>query len=98
MTDNKIVLVLFFSEKCGFCKAQDPILEELRANFLNNIEIIKIDIDKDRDKAKELNVDATPTLFILKNGNIFQKYVGLTYKNELELAINNAIDKQQSAA
>ena len=91
MTDNKIVLVLFFSEHCGFCKTQDPILEELRTIMGNKIEIIKIDIDKDRDMAKELNIDATPTLFILKNGNMFQKYVGLTYRDELESAINNGL-------
>jgi hypothetical protein len=57
----------------------------------DKIEIIKIDIDKERDKIKELNIDATPTLFILKNDNMFQKYVGLTYRNELELVINDAL-------
>lgn len=91
MTKNKIILVMFFSERCGYCKIQDPIVEELRKIMRDKIEIIKIDIDKERDKAEELNVDATPTLFILKNGNIFQKYVGLTYRNELESAINNAL-------
>lgn len=97
MINDKIVLVLFFSAKCGFCKAQDPILEELRNSMGDKIEIVKIDIDKDKNMAKELNVDATPTLFLLKNGNIFQKYVGLTYKNELDAAINNAIEKPQNA-
>lgn len=91
MTNNKIVLVMFFSERCGYCRTQGPILEELRNSMGNKIEIIKIDIDKEKDMAKELEVDATPTLFILKNGNIFQKYVGLTYRHELEPVINNAL-------
>lgn len=91
MINNKIVLVMFFSERCGYCKTQDPIVEELRRSMENKIDIVKIDIDKDRDMAKELNVNATPTLFILKNNDIFQKYVGLTYRNELETAINNAL-------
>mgnify|MGYP003394183688 CR=1 FL=1 len=83
--------MMFFSERCGYCKTQDPIIEELRRGIGNKIEIIKIDIDKDRDIANKWNIDATPTLFILKNDNIFQKYVGLTYRNELESAINNAL-------
>ena len=91
MTNNKIVLVMFFSERCGYCKTQDPIIEELRKIMGDKIEIIKIDINKEKDMAKELNVDATPTLFILKNGNVFQKYVGLTYRHELEPVINNAL-------
>ncbi len=91
MATNKIVLLMFFSERCGYCKTQDPIVEELRNSMGSKIEIIKIDIDKERDMAKELNINATPTLFILKNGNIFQEYVGLAYRNELESAINNAL-------
>lgn len=95
MTKNKVVLVMFFSERCGYCKEQDPILEELRKN--TGIEIIKIDIDKERDKANELQITATPTLFIMRNGDIFQKYVGLMYGNELESAINNALNNNKPA-
>ncbi len=91
MTNNKIILVIFFSERCGYCKMQDPILDELKNSMGNQIEIIKIDIDKDKDMAKKLDIDATPTLFILKNNDVFQKYVGLTYRNELESTINNAL-------
>lgn len=91
MANNKIVLMMFFSERCGYCKTQDPIVEELRKSMGDKIEIIKIDINKDRDIANKWDIDATPTLFILKNDNIFQKYVGLTYRNELESAINDAL-------
>lgn len=89
--DNKIVLVGFMSEWCGACRAQSPILDELGNIVGNKAEIIKVDVDKHRDIVKEWNVDATPTLFILKNGNMFQKYVGLTDRNVLESAINNAL-------
>jgi thioredoxin 1 len=84
MTENKIVLVMFFSERCGYCKEQDPILEELRKSIGNKIDIIKIDIDKEQDIAKELEITATPTLLIMKNDNILKTFIGLTNKNELE--------------
>lgn len=89
--DNKIVLVGFMSEWCGACHAQNPILDELGKIIGNRAEIIKVDVDKNRDIVKEWNINATPTLFILKNGNMFQKYVGLTDRNILESAINNAL-------
>lgn len=93
MTKDKIVLVSFFAEWCGFCKVQDPIIEELRKNLGDKVEIYKIDIDKGENKnfVKELKINATPTLFIMKNDNVFKKYVGLTNRDELESAINNAL-------
>ena len=89
--DNKIVLVGFMSEWCGACHAQNPILDELGKIIGNKAEIIKVDIDKNRDIVKEWHIDATPTLFVLKNDNIFKKFIGLTDRNMLESAINNAL-------
>lgn len=88
---NKIILVSFLSEWCGACKAQNPILDELGHIVGNKAEIIKIDVDQHRDIVREWHVDATPTLFLLKNDIIFQKYIGLTNRNILESAINNAL-------
>lgn len=89
--NNKIVLVGFMSEWCGACRAQNPILDELGNNIGNKAEIIKIDVNKHRDIVKEWNVDATPTLFLLKNDSILKKFIGLTDRNILESAINNAL-------
>ena len=96
--DNKIVLVGFVSEWCGACHAQSPILDELGKNIEqlklsvgNKAEIIQVDVDKHRDIVREWKVDATPTLFILKNDNIFKKFIGFTDRNILEYAINNAL-------
>lgn len=89
--DNKIVLVGFMSEWCGACHVQDPILDELGKIVGNTAEIIKIDVNEHRDIVREWNVDATPTLFILKNDTIFKKYIGLTDRYILESTINNAL-------
>jgi thioredoxin 1 len=89
--DNKIVLVGFMSEWCGACQAQNPILDELGKIIGNKAEIIKVDVDKNRDIVKEWHIDATPTLFILKNDNIFKKFIGLTDRNILESTINSAL-------
>ncbi len=89
--NNKIVLVGFISEWCGACRAQNPILDELGKIVGNKAEIIKIDVNDHRDIVREWHVDATPTLFLLKNDSIFKKFIGLTDRNILESAINNAL-------
>ncbi len=88
---NKILLVTFLSEWCGACRAQNPILDELKQTTGNNVEIIKVDVDKNRDIVKEWKIEATPTLFLLKNNIIITKYVGLTNRSILESAINDAL-------
>lgn len=90
--NNKIVLVGFMSEWCGACHAQNPILDELGKIVGNTTEIIKIDVNEHRDIVREWKVDATPTLFILKNDNIIKTYIGVTSRNELESAINSILN------
>lgn len=89
--NNKIVLVGFMSEWCGACHAQNPILDELGKIVGNTAEIIKIDVNDHHDIVREWKVDATPTLFILKNDSIFKKFIGFTDRNILEYTINNAL-------
>lgn len=86
---NKIVLIMFFSERCTFCRSQISIIEQLKKSMGHKIEIINIDIDKDRVTANEWQIDATPTLILLKDNIILKKFVGLTYKNELISTIDN---------
>lgn len=86
---DKVILINFFAEWCGACKAQDPILEELRRTTGNKVDIIKVNVSEDRDMAREFKVEATPTMFIIKGNNILRKYVGVTSRNELESIINN---------
>ena len=87
---DKVTLLGFYAEWCGACKAQDPILEELERDMGNKVDIIRIGITDNRDMFNQFNIDATPTLLIVKNNNILKRYVGVTSRNELESAINIA--------
>lgn len=87
---NKVTLVDFYADWCGACKAQDPILAELERDMGNKVDIIKISLAENKAMFDEFKIDATPTLFVIKDNNIFKKYVGVTSRNELESAINGA--------
>jgi len=83
-------LVNFFAEGCGACRVQDPILEELERDIGYKVDIVRIGLADNNEMFNEFNIDATPTLFVIKNNNVFKKYVGVTSRNELESAINSA--------
>jgi thioredoxin 1 len=87
---NKVTLVDFYADWCSACKAQDPILEELERDIGHKVEIIKISLAENKDMFDEWKINATPTMFIIKDNNILKKFVGTTSRNELESEINRA--------
>lgn len=87
---SKVTLVDFYADWCSACKAQDPILAELERDMGSKVDIIKISLTDNKDMFDELKINATPTLFVIKDNNILKKYVGVTSKNELAAIINGA--------
>lgn len=93
---NKIVVMDFFTEWCGPCKIQEPMIEELKKKFGDKVEFKKIDVDKDYELAHKHNIRAVPTLIIEKNGKNFKHYVGVTKLKILEDGIIEALEDGQS--
>lgn len=88
---SNVVVIDFMAEWCGPCKMQDPIIEEMKKRFEGKVEFKKIDIDENEELAKKYKIMAVPTLIIEKDGQIFEKYVGVTRSKVLENTINNAL-------
>lgn len=87
INSNKLVLVDFFATWCGPCQMLAPVLEEL-ANADDSFDVIKIDIDSDRDLAIQYDIEAVPTLIIFKNGKELDRTMGFLDKNGLINFIN----------
>ena len=72
----KLVLVDFWAEWCGPCKAIAPVLEELAANNPDNLQVVKVDVDQHGDSAQSHHVSGIPTLLLFKEGKEVAREVG----------------------
>jgi len=85
------VLVDFFAEWCGPCKAQSPIFQDLAVELGERIKVIKIDVDKNLEIAQRYRIQAVPTIMLFKNGEIKFRQAGMMSKPQLlNLVLQNA--------
>jgi thioredoxin 1 len=85
------VLVDFWAEWCGPCKMLGPVIDELAVEFEGKAKVGKVDIDSNRDAAVTYGIQSIPTILIMKDGEIANKFVGIASKDDLVEAINAAM-------
>ncbi|MDH3752750.1 MAG: thioredoxin [Acidimicrobiia bacterium] len=77
------VLVDFWAEWCGPCKAIAPVLEELAGELDGQVKIAKLNVDDAPDVARRFEVMSIPTLIIFKDGAPAKRLVGAKPKAAL---------------
>ncbi len=82
-------LLDFYADWCGPCKKQDPILEELEAEY-DDVEFVKIDVDDEQDVANQYQVRSLPTVVVERDGDILERFVGFTQRDDIETALEQA--------
>ena len=87
------VLVDFWAEWCGPCKAIGPALEEISESFGDKITIAKLNIDENPSTPQDFNVRGIPTLLIFKNGEVVAEKIGASPKSELEKWLTENINR-----
>lgn len=77
------VLVDFYAEWCGPCKALGPTLEEL-ASETPQAKIVKVNIDDSHELAARYRIEAIPSLLVIKEGRVVARQQGLASKSKLK--------------
>jgi thioredoxin 1 len=85
------VLVDFWAEWCGPCKAIAPLLDDVAAAYEGKVKVVKVNIDENPQTPRQYAVRGIPTLMLFKDGKVAGTHVGLAGKPQLTAFLDKSL-------
>ena len=85
------VLVDYWAEWCGPCKAIAPLLDEIAREYSGKITVAKVNVDENQQIPQKYGIRGIPTLMLFKGGNIEATKVGALSKSQLSAFLDSNI-------
>lgn len=82
------VLVDFWAEWCGPCRALSPVIDEIADDFQGKLKVAKVDIEQAQELAAKYNVTSIPNLIVFKEGQVAEQIVGALPKDHIVNKLN----------
>lgn len=91
LQSDKPVLVDFWAEWCGPCKALAPVLDEIAQEVDGKASVVKVNVDQAQDLAQKYGIRGIPTLIFFKDGEVKGTLVGNQPKAEIVKSLTDLI-------
>lgn len=89
---NDLVLIDVWAKWCGPCVQISPIVDQISLDFMEQLQVGKLNADENRDILVDLGVRNIPTLLLFKNGEVVERSVGMTTIEKLTELINTHLE------
>ena len=83
------VVVDFYADWCGPCKMLSPVMEAISVDY-PDVNFVKINVDNDEEPAVEFGVMSIPSVFMLKDGEIVDKFLGVQQERNIRSKLDKA--------
>jgi len=84
INNEKTVLVDFWAEWCGPCRAVSPILDQIAAENSDKIDIVKLNVDDHPALAAKYQITSIPAMKVFQKGEVVKTVIGAKPKPALE--------------
>lgn len=88
LKSDKPVVVDFWAQWCGPCRAVGPIMDELSEEFSQKAKIGKVNVDEQGELAAKFRIMSIPTVMLFKDGEMKEKVIGARSKEEFSKLIS----------
>ena len=91
LESDKFVLVDFWAEWCGPCKAIAPSLEEISEEMKDKLKVVKVNVDENPAVSQSYSIRSIPALMIFKDGKKVSEKMGALPKSALQSWVNETL-------
>lgn len=85
------VLVDFYADWCGPCKAMSPVIQQVAGEFSGKLKVLKVNIDNNQAAASQFRVQGVPTFILFQNGQQVWRQSGAMPANHLTQMIKQVV-------
>ena len=94
--NNKVVVIDFYADWCGPCKAFNPTLQRLAKEYTGKAVVGKINIDKSQSLANKYDVKSIPTVLYFQNGKLVGKSNGARTFRDLSNTLDSLLGEPKA--
>ena len=84
LASEKPIMVDFWAEWCGPCRAVSPLLDKIAEEHADKIDIVKLNVDDNPETAMKYGITSIPAMYVFQGGEIKKRIVGAKPKPALE--------------
>ena len=89
-TSKGVALIDFWATWCGPCKMLTPVIDQLASEYEGRALVAKINCEEEPDLVQKFGIRSIPALYVLKDGEVVENFVGVRSKEDLAKALDEA--------